>query len=139
MSLEIESATVQSDADGTPDTHARGATPDDPDVLFELGNRHACGAADRVNIRQALDLWRRAAAHGSSAAMYGLGIAYLNGEGVVQSYPHAIKWLLLAVTCDHPESTEALREMKGDVTADDHEEGFRLMQEWVENPASRLQ
>lgn len=146
------------------------ARNNDPDALFELGNRHACGKChpagarevsgpgagaprpfhatatvstgasgffDRSvnkNMRYALDLWSKAAIHGSSEAMYSLGLAYLEGDGVQQSHTQAIKWLLLAIACDHPRATATLHVIKDAVTADDREEGFRLMQEWLEYP-----
>ncbi len=44
----------------------------------------------------ALRLWRPFADQGDAAAQYGLGLMYLNGEGVPQDDAEAVKWYRLA-------------------------------------------
>ncbi len=108
------------------------------EAIFSIGLCYFLGGGVAKDIGQAMHLWRQAAANGSAESMFMLGIAYRNGEEMPQDYPQACKWLLLALSCDHPKAMEALHEMKDNITPEDRAEGIRLMQEWTRNPDSRL-
>jgi TPR repeat protein len=49
-----------------------------------------------VNVEIAVELWRQAAAGGSTSAMYNLGLVYSQGSGVEHDEQNAAKWYLMA-------------------------------------------
>ena len=138
MNTENDNATSEPHPRALSDSALVAGQTDDPNELFEIGNCHAYGKGCSVNIHQALNLWQQAATKGCSEAMYSLGTAHLLGDGVPQSKTRALKWLLLAHSCDHRKAKELLHDMKTVFTADELEEGFRLIEEWSENPEARL-
>lgn len=125
------------EAQGELDLWHGAAQPFDAKMTVSIGTNHFANLGVQRDMERAVKLWSQAANHGNSEAMYRLGLAYLEGKGVQKSHSQAFKWLFLATICDHPKASSTMQVMNDAVTAADCEEGFRLMQEWLENPAAR--
>lgn len=64
----------------------------DAGAQFWLGAGYEQGWFGKADFKEALKLWRKAAAHGDPDAQNALGQMYEDGEGVRQSYILAAKW-----------------------------------------------
>ena len=70
------------------------SSPDDPKFQVTLGKMYANDTDQYVthNYSKALELFRRAAAHGNAEAQYQIGFLYDFGDGVPKSTEEATKW-----------------------------------------------
>ena len=69
----------------------------DADAMNSLGEQYRDGnEVVEINSEKAFDWFRRGAEAGSSEAMESLGLAYVNGTGVVEDVEEGRKWLVRA-------------------------------------------
>lgn len=69
------------------------------DSLVRVGDayRHGLAAAGiERDVQRALNLYTMAAGHGHPAALYGIGLVYLEGDGLKQRPDQGVKWLMRA-------------------------------------------
>ena len=81
----------------------------DPDAENDLGVRYRMGEGVEKDKEEAVRWYRKAAKHGSAAAMFNLGAAYYNGDGVGVDDVVSCAWFLLAEEAGHPGADEAVR------------------------------
>jgi TPR repeat protein len=69
------------------------------DSLVRVGDAYRAGLAAagiERDVQRALNLYTMAAGHGHPAALYGIGLVYLEGDGVTQRPDQGVKWLMRA-------------------------------------------
>ena len=83
-------------------------TDNQPQAAYYLGLIEKNGYGKVVNFVVAEKHFRFAAERGIVEAMYLLGNAYANGEGVDVDPREAMRWYLRAASLDHPQATQEL-------------------------------
>ena len=83
--------------------------------LFEYKAQHPLfnpqSSTQKINARNAMWYYLRAALRRDKEAEYKIGIGYLNGElSLDRSYTHAEKWLNQAIEHGHPKAKKALEQ-----------------------------
>ena len=81
---------------------------------YNLGAMYATGEGVNQDYNEAVEWFRKAAAHGHAAAQYNLGVMYDDGTGVVQDRKEAAQWYQLAAVQDHADAQHNLDIMQRD-------------------------
>jgi hypothetical protein len=77
----------------------------------------------------AVDAWQQSAAWAMKDAQYGLGLAYLNGEGVATDRPRGLAWLALAAERGNPRLEAALATAWDQASDAEHREANAIWRE----------
>lgn len=104
-----------------PETEAsleRLAAAGDPIAQFQLGWVLSQPPNAVSKARRAAHWFTQAAQKGHAPAMGNLGLAYLEGRGVIQDYQQARIWLMLASSAGLSEATPLLTQLETRMTAD---------------------
>lgn len=73
--------------------YSRAAAQGDIDVCVNLGTMYQQGLGVPQDYMMARQIWEVAATRGKKAtAMYGIGVLYLNGQGVEKDLDEAMRW-----------------------------------------------
>lgn len=87
----------------------RAAAQADKDSLWQLALMEYGDIGTPKNPASAIQLHQKAAELGQVDAMYHLGVAYTNGNGVQKDYPNALQWLSRSVTYEDAYGRNAVR------------------------------
>lgn len=106
--FRVEEECRQAEVERMRDRAGRG----DTDALINLGLKYADGEGVPKDDREAVRLFRLAAALGDARAQSGLGFMYARGRGVRQDGQEAVRWYRLAAGQGHAPAQAALEDLE---------------------------
>lgn len=102
----------------------RAAAQGNIDALWHVAVMEHKGIGTTKNPTRALQLHRKAAERGQAEAIYALGIAYANGDGVEQDYTSALMWLARAAAFEDPHGNNPVRAQAQEAIGGMYESGY---------------
>lgn len=106
------------------------ATKGDPEAQFRLAAMYERGEGTRVQLDQAVSLYRKAAYQEHSHAQYALGRLYADGRGVSQDYVLANMWMFLASSTAGGEAAKDYEWLTAKMTPEQVTDAQRLVKDW---------